>query len=436
MRRNIMKNTKRFSLVILLSLIFLFTQCGLFFNTSSVVEINLGTGPVPPDGSGSFKPDVITGGTLTVSLPETDDIVKSFSKDDDSIRMVVPSGRHRKIELEINLDPTLANNPTAVLSFMGTAYVDLAPNEVKNVSLKMIPGRTRLVVPDFGKDRVVQFNDALDGSGFDEYLPLDTSGAAGLVPYDLDLDARGNVYIGYFYDAAVPPYYFIAKTDRITGSSKTLIPVGQSVSALGIDKYNNLLYYYSTGNQIFRIDLNTADVTTAIPVSIPLPVGYTTIYAIDVDREGYVYILSGATSTFAAKVNPKTGGIMAELTGSPLAIPTDMVVKEGLLYISNTGNGTANYEILVLRTSDMSLYNNAGSRHTGNPPLLEGEFFGPRRFVGTTNKPFYIMDEGQYGMVAVLYANYIIKFNDLGWLPWTVFNAGQTPYLCTFFSGG
>jgi len=48
-----------------------------------------------------------------------------------------------------------------VLSYIGTAIVDLAPNEVKNVSLRMMPGRTRLLVPDqtLSSGRVVQLVD-------------------------------------------------------------------------------------------------------------------------------------------------------------------------------------------------------------------------------------------------------------------------------------
>jgi len=68
-------------------------------------------GSVPPGGGDSFEPPSITGGTLTINVPGAETVAKNFGKDDDTIKMVVPSGRQRTIELEINLDSNLTANP-------------------------------------------------------------------------------------------------------------------------------------------------------------------------------------------------------------------------------------------------------------------------------------------------------------------------------------
>jgi hypothetical protein len=372
--------------------------CSLFTDTS-VIQINLNPGPVPTDGSRSFKPDIVIGGTLTVDIPDSDRIVKSFDKNDDTIRMVVPSGKQRKIELEVNLNPDDIVNPGPVLSFIGTETVDLAPNEIKHVSLKMIPGRTKLLVPDYYGNKVLQV-DSLHAAPTSPPVQLIQdmlgwpTGSPLFYPSDIDLDSRGRIYIGNGYST---PYDVIIRLDSMIDTKPEFFQCDNYVQALAVDKYNNLLYY-STGNGTFwYVDLNAPDGT--IPAPVQLFPSYSYFVGIDIDRDGFVYVTGGSEPPFVLKLKPKSGEVVASFndTTGVLSTPQDLVVKDDGVFVSNPYNSTPDTEILRLRTYDLTLdVAGSGGARDGStlPPIrVPGTFWGTSKFIGNTTRDFFILDE-------------------------------------------
>ncbi len=384
--------------------LFSLLQCGILFNTTSVIEINMGTMPVPPDGSGSFKPEIITGGTLRIEGPESEAVVKSFDKGDDAIKIVVPSGRQRRIELEINLDTDPIANPGPVLSFIGTAFVDLAPNEVKRLSLKMIPGRTKILVPDRNGNKVLQiFGLHLPNTALVNQASLSWPvGGSFFWPSDIDLDARGRIYVANNYTS---PYDVIVRLDSIPDPTPEFLQADGQVEALAVDKYNNLLYYsaYNASlgyNTFWYVNMNVASGPPP-QVQISLPTEYSYITGIDTDRDGFVYITGGSEPPFVVKLKPKSAEIVASFMDDPmspvLSSPQDIIVKDNGVFVSNPYNGTPDTAILRFRASDLSL-DAAGSGGTRDgftlPPVTTpGILWGPSKFIGNTTREFFILDE-------------------------------------------
>ncbi len=419
--------------------VLLLAQCGLFFNSSSVVEINLGTGPVPPGGGDSFKPTVITGGSLRVDLPDGEPLVKDFGKDDDTIRMVVPSGRHRTIELEIALDPDIIANPGPVLSYIGTAVVDLAPNETKRVSLKMVPGRTRLLVPDMKGSIVAQMNTITDSYTTYKTLTQDVLNAVssgdwplainGVLfnPIDVDLDARGAIYIAN-YQIVNALYNRIVRMRTIDGAGFTQFPAtggfAGPVVSLAVDKTNNFLYFYAreakNPGDLSRINLKVAD--SGAPYTVEQIRLYTEslystdvvtiVYGMDTDKDGYLYIAClSRDGSRIVKIDfdaPQGSRIVGSYTDAAvLSVPFDVLVKGDYVYVSNYG-GTDPNKVLLLRKSDLSFVR-AGAIVGQNG---EGSISLPTRFFSVTSKKIYLIDDN----AAV--TNALVEFYDLNWNGW------------------
>jgi hypothetical protein len=440
--RDIMKGSKFFLFIFAILSGFLFVQCGFFFKDSAAVEINLGGGPVPPAGAGSFKPGIISGGTLSVSSSDSGLLVKDFGAADDTIRMIVPSGRQRVIELEVNLESDIVINPGPVLSYIGTAIVDLAPNETKRVSLRMIPGKTRLLVPDMLAGKVVQMNNITDDPGTYVILDQNTLNTASggdwplpvnskvFNPYDIDMDARGSIYIAnnQGVDAA---FNRIVRIKKIDGSGFSQFPktggFGGPVESLAIDKINNFIYFYAkeakNPGYLSRINLTTAD--SGFPYVVEqinlnnesLYTGdtITFIRGMDTDRDGNLYI--ACVSRNASRIvkidfnRPQGSRILGSYTDALiLNTPFDVIVKGNNLYISNSGDTLGN-KLLMIRTADMAFL------RSGAIPGLKGEgnISLPTRFFAITEKKIFLIDDN---LAAV---NALEEFFDLDWTGWKMY---------------
>jgi hypothetical protein len=444
------KLRKNFLIILSVSLLFLFSGCGLLFNGSSTISIDLGGVPLPPGGS--YKPATVTGYAITVSVPGSEPVVKNYDPDTNAIRLVVPSGRNRKIELEVALDPA---NPTPVLSFIGTAFVDLAPSETKKISLRMMPGRTRLLFPS-GNSVYQMTDDSLgtQSGSLSKGSFVDTTfwGATGALftPWDIDLDSRGRIYIANNNSAAG----CIVRVDTITNGippanqNQIVFPpggTGYPITAIGVDKYNNRLYYYAANTAknatIDRINLDDRLNPSHVPEEINLnneqlfngSIRFT-CSGIDIDRDGFVYITCeyaiGTPVYFeVVKIDPeKPAGsrIIANYqVPNTYYLLDDIVVKDDNVFVTNKNGQTSNL-ILMLRRSDLALSTQSGSNASATPPSF-GTFYGPERFICKTNKTLYVIDEGGSGR------NYIIYFDNLSWSGWGLYDGAAGKYY--FFDG-
>jgi hypothetical protein len=230
----------------------------------------------------------------------------------------------------------------------------------------------------------------------------------------------------------------IVRVDKIVNKDPNQViypaggfPTSGAVTAIAVDKYHNWLYYYRSGQNIERINIDDRLGSIPAPEVIDLsgePV-LSTMYingctGIDADAEGFVYMcIIGDGSYSVVKIDPNRPAdsrIVASYLGSYISYPFDVVVKGDYVYVSNKG-GIDNYKILMLSKSDLTLAGNAGSLYT-TPPILtsqRGIFYGPERFISITNKQMYLIDEITIsgGPVPVPY-NRIVVFNDLSWNNW------------------
>jgi hypothetical protein len=343
------------------------------------------------------------------------------------------------IELEMNLESDIVINPGPVLSYIGTAVVDLAPNETKRVSLRMIPGKTRLLVPDMLAGKVVQMNSITDVYTSFSILDQDTlntvSGGDWPVPInsqvfnpiDIDMDARGSIYIAnnQGVDAA---FNRIVRVKSLDGSGFSQFPktggFSGPVQSIAVDKMNDLLYFYAreakNPGYLSRINLTTADSGAPYLVeyinlnneSLYAGDPISSILGMDTDRDGNLYI--ACNSRDASRIvkigfdRPQGSRILGSYTdGAILKSPFDVIVKGDYLYVSNS-NGLGVNKLFMLRTLDMGFVRSGAV----SGPKGEGNISLPTRFMAITAKKLYLIDDNTTTV------NALAEFFDLDWTGW------------------
>jgi len=158
--------------------------------------------------------------------------------------------------------------------------------------------------------------------------------------------------------------------------------VSTGVVALAVDRVNNLVYY-TDGSQLSRCDYDGLNKKTYTDY-------FNNIRGMAVDDQGMVYIVSSPEGDAIEKYDPSAEGAYVDSRYSGLSWPWDVVVKPPHLYVTNTDN----YEILQLDMNDLSKdpIVKYGKQDDSEPPD-QGEFYGPRRFVGILNKKLTVTDE-------------------------------------------
>lgn len=450
-KRNCARATGLYAMIALAFIFVIATGmgCGLFQGETSTIAIDLSGGPTVP-ADGTFKPGDISTYTLTISGSGTGTIEKTYRPEDDQIKLLVPSGKMRRIELEAFLPTDPVINPGPVLSYIGIAYIDLAPSEVKRLNLKMIPGRTRLLVPDLNNRRVVQINNLSEGpvTSPPNYFTISTD-QIQLRADDVDLDARGKIYIPYLYYhlSDVIDYRMIMWIDAIPSTTGGYIRTLGAIDAMTVDKYNNCIYYFSNdfdSYTILRIDLNRNQtilgnietdpllITEQINLEAELVTDGLGIRGMDTDLDGMLYFSS---YDGIVKIDPRrsAGSRVLDVSDVPeMGYPNDVMVKGLDVYVTADSENEG-YSIVRLRTSDLALVQHAGSApHTTLPiPVGQaGEFYGPQRFFATTNRKIYLIDEYTTWSAAAGYIGYnrLVGFDDLMWTNWEVRQVSNDGY--------
>ncbi len=382
-------------------------------------------------------------------------IEKEFSPNE-SISLNVPAGNQRQLQVTAYV---AAGDPSAALSFRGTAIADLPGGETVNVPVKMGLNETKIVAPDNvltttfpyqTTKRIVVMND-INGTGFASLTQTEVT-ALGLspglfIPYDISFDARGRMYIANYSTIGIIRIDDINGKNFLQGSSTTPIRFGitgaiASVVTVAVDRNNNWVYF-ATSSALYR---STLDGLFTQQLTMPSSfTSFNSIRGIDVDDAGMLYIIGSPIS--AAPVNlikydPNNGqqiqigtGYLTTSSITPSII--DVMVRGQYIYVANI-NGTANRQFLQLTFSNdaFTLIDGKGTRNTSGTPA--GTFFGASRFIAIRSDGFFLIDSNQGGS-GVDYDR-VLFFNDLAFNGWKTFGSfnttgnGDAPNAFRFYS--
>ena len=376
------KNSILKLVLLIMTLLIVFLSCTLNNEDSmSTINITLGNKAFKQFKAGT-PPSNIESYTINVSGSDISDISATYSSDTQIISLDVPAGDDILIELYVNIDP---DSLSAAINFMGSTVVDLATGSTSEIMLDMTLNDTNLVIPDNLNQRLVLLN-SMDGDGW-----IDTDfGVGTFYPNDVDLDNRGRIFIA----AELGGSGQILRVDDFADNSPVSI-FGQDgqLYSVAVDRNNDLLYF-ADNNNLFRTDLNGNDPTS---LSIDTGIGeIMDINGISVADNGMLYIAGANTMEDYAVFlyNPFTEIVVLMDDSTVLNSPSDTIVKDDFVYITNPDGTDGNKIILYDRT--LVLVDSYGIYSTSNPEI-SGNFYGPSIFIPTLNDKIIIIDEDDGG---------------------------------------
>ena len=324
---------------------------------------------------------------VRVTGPGMGTIEYGFAPTVTSITVVVPAGEKRTISVIAAVSPS---SPSAALAFTGTETLALNPGDIKSISVMMIVSETKIVIPDFYNDRIVQIDD-ISGSGWQTKNVsgfVNPPGLSIFTPYDIDFDARGRIYIANNFDSA-GAHKLIRINDMVITEYNPIILdsqlAGHPLRTLAIDRINNVVYFASS-TQLFRCDYDGNNLKTDFAMG-----GIADISGLAVDNDGMLYITYGnapLAASYLQKYNPATESIIG--TTSAVDYPWDVLVKDNFIYVTDL-DGTEGYKILQF-DMNLNLVGNFGVLSLVNPET-PGNFYGPRRFVAILNRKITMIDD-------------------------------------------
>ncbi len=344
-------------------------------------------------------PSNITSLSLIITGPGMSPIESYYSSVPSSITVEVPAGNDRQFELIAHVDPS---SPSAATSFKGTATVDLAPGEKKNITLNMITNETKLLIPDpsWSNNRLVQI-DNMNGNGWIEVHGTDIGYGADseFEPYDVDFDAQGRIYIAnnHFFVGGV------IRIDNMNYAPYDTIVNQIGVRSIAIDRVNNDLYYI-TYNDLYRKNLDGG-----APITLTVSGLEISFEGIAIDDDGLIYIANDGGDE-VVKYNPLTETVIKQVgVGS---IPWDVIVKSPFVYVARYDSGGANDKIIQL-TKTLDIVDEL----PGKPDSTD-DFRGPHRFIAILNKRIYVIDEDE----SAADIERIVAFDDINGTNWDTFD--------------
>lgn len=144
---------------------------------------------------------VMTGfsGTVKVTGEGMTDVSASVGANGESVSVEIPSGRARTVTLTFV-------GATATLE--GSTTIDVSAGTTVNVKVPLRLKSNKLVIPDAANARLVQMDD-MAGTNWKAKAGTDLNAAAGpldFLPFYIDLDNKGRIYIGNGSYGTVLPF--------------------------------------------------------------------------------------------------------------------------------------------------------------------------------------------------------------------------------------
>jgi hypothetical protein len=326
----------------------------------------------------------------------------------DVISMTVPGGGLRSFMVTAQVAP---GDPSAVKSFRGSSIANVPSGGTVHVPVIMKLYETKILVPDEYNQRLVLLVDNVNPNNWNATITGPQIGAGTMYPYDIDYDSRGRIYIANWVGSGTD----IIRTDDLNGTNLRQFNINFAgifdltyVTGIAIDRKRDILYCISS-TELFKVPLACIENNTMVGVvrlDSPSNAIWSNLYGIDVDEDGYLYIVNGYTGNWRiTKYNPNitTAGIMYQLAFPSLSWGYDIKVEKPYIYVLNS-SGAAGYQVIKYHidyesptTATYSIAEHYGTS-IATATLADGRFYGPRRFVGIRNDGFIIIDnnEGSY----------------------------------------
>ncbi len=342
---------------------------------------------------------------LVVSGPGMETIAKVLAAaSSGSESLEVPAGPARTFTF-------LANTPS--VTFKAEATVDLAAGETKEIFLSPVLSDTQIVVPDpYLNYRLVQISD-MSGSGWyaiQYNAPgLTKAGMTSLtqfLPYDVDFDAQGRIYVANAYDGVV-------RLDSIYGNNADWFARGAGAPigalAIAVDRANQLLYY-ANGSSLSVVVTEPLGTPSTLTGSTS-----TNITGLAVGPDGSLYLTNYGYGNggFLIKYDPFSQTVLASY---PSALstdwdPWDVTVQGGYVYTTHVLPFSG---VKKVARSDLNL--TPIDEYTGS---ASDPFYGPRRFVAILSWKPTVIDEGYAGSDS----NRLATFGDMAGSGWTTYGS-------------
>jgi len=258
---------------------------------------------------------------------------------------------------------------------------------------------TKIVIPDPGpssspNNRIIQIND-ISGAGYTIKTGASIGFLGSFMPWDIDFDARGRIYIAT--NGFATGECRVIRLNNTNSTSYSLVADNNlsGIIALAVDRIRNYVYFSpsnpATATYGFRrCNLDGTGMTVVLTVT-----GVDTIQTVtgmDVDSSGMLYI-SGSNSLGQPRIfqyDPVAQTVTRVYTTN-LNGPEDVRVISPYIYVANA-NGGANLKILQL-DGNLQFVAGYGSQVAIPPDTNPGQFYGPRHFVAIRNDSLIIMDD-------------------------------------------
>jgi hypothetical protein len=365
-------------------------------------------------------PSIVASVTLKVTGPDMDPVEVSYSIVPSVINLAIPEGNDRTFELTVGTGPAYTGT---IATFKGTATADINTDGAV-VTLNMGVGSTKIVVPDYNNNRIVQIDD-MSGAGWASatWSDLGFTSDTDFNPYDVALDRNGSIYIANNDSGGL--YGGIYRYNSIEFTSGIPLPPSfycdaseqnAPLTAVAIDHKNSRVYGIAS-NIVYYWDL------------IGLPGAYTEfknpmigpISALAVDIDGNVYI-GGDDGNSQGWINKyDLNGNLGSSASSFLFNDgvSDITILNDEVYATiNWGSSGARIEKFDLNTLDHTTAPFSYGTFSVNPTNA-GEFLGPYNFLATMNDKLTMID---YYNPEVPFAR-LISFDDILGTGWTEYGS-------------
>ncbi len=365
-------------------------------------------------------PSRITAINLSVSGDDMETISQSIDADQSSLTLEVPAGEARTFTLDMS-------NKTA--TFSGSVTEDLTAGEETELTIPLELTGMKLIVPDAAYHlaeggRIVQIND-MTGAGWIEkdyadFSSLGHSSPDNFVPYDVDFDDKGRIYIAN--NTTSGGMGGIIRLDDINDTSPEAIVTGTEVSSIAIDRLNDLIYYFIYDGDLFTYFLKQYNYSTGDKKEYNLSTYELIPERLAVDDDGMVYIVHDYGAG-VQKFNPSGEG---SLTGNSYSAEDtkEVVHKNGHIYVADLG-GELSPRVIKL-TTDLDYVDELPGKPDETDP-----FHGPQRFLAVLSDKIYVIDEGVEEL-APDENNRIVAFDDITGSGWVTYQNSSDPF--SFFS--
>jgi hypothetical protein len=352
------------------------------------------------DAVAQTAPATFSSVSVLVTGPDISTIQKTFTATG-TISIEVPAGSLRGFDVTAYVDPA---DPSAAVSFRGTALANLPAGATVNVPVVMTLNETKLVIPDMQNRRIVIMND-ITGSGWLPRTQADFGFLELFLVYDIDFDARGRIY---FTNSNNPTGEGgVWMMENINDLTPQHIFTGQAY-AIAVDRVRNLVYFSAGSTQS---EIWVWDGTTTTQLSSGT---YFQTNGIDVEQStGLLYLACNISGYyFIAKYRPGSGDITTYPASEGLSEQVwDVVMKGGLVYATViNGSVPANNRVICL-SSDLNESSLLELRRDDS-----SNFIGPKRFVAPLNRRFYVTDDSYSTNDAVVSFSNIF---DIQWILYT-----------------